>query len=326
MSNPWENPNPYGNPNLNQNKNRPPVPPQTYGSRMWRIWSAFVIKLLVGMGVSVAAVSAYSFFYVSEHYEEAVRAMQSQENMLEMSMGISEQVLKYTTIMEGVSALIVIPILMWMFHKDRKRERIYGVIPNKKAPLYKYPAIIGIAAAMCIGLNNLILIGNLGAMSEGYQNTSEALYSASFGIQILCLGILVPIAEELVFRGLMFKRMREQAGFMRSAVYISLVFGIFHGNMVQMIYAFILGMLLAWVHEKYGSVKAPILAHIIMNLVSVIATQLNFFGWMAADAMRISLITIGCAALAATMFVVIQRIEEKPDQPDPDGQGNLAAV
>ena len=84
---------------------------------------------------------------------------------------------------------------------------------------------------------------------------------------------MIPICEELVFRGLMFKRMRERSGFLYAAVYSALVFGLFHGNIVQMVYGFILGMLLAYMYEKYGSVKAPIVGHMVMNLFSVLATE-----------------------------------------------------
>ena len=60
------------------------------------------------------------------------------------------------------------------------------------------------ALALCLGLNNLINIGNLGASDEVYTETMNTLYSAALPVQIIALGILVPISEELVFRGLLF--------------------------------------------------------------------------------------------------------------------------
>ena len=131
---------------------------------------------------------------------------------------------------------------------------------NKKAPFWKYGAVIAISAAMCVALNNLIIISNLASISDGYEETSTALYSAPLEMQLLCLVVLIPICEELVFRGLMFKRMRERSGFLYAAVYSALVFGLFHGNIVQMVYGFILGMLLAYMYEKYGYYKDDVKA------------------------------------------------------------------
>ena len=65
------------------------------------------------------------------------------------------------------------------------------------------------ALAMSLGLNNLIIIGNLSAVDASYKTTMNAMYSAPLAIQILCLAVLVPICEEYVFRGLFFRRMEK---------------------------------------------------------------------------------------------------------------------
>lgn len=316
MSNPWEDPNqeqraggephkmPQGMPT------GPVMPPVSKG--IWYAWTPLIIKYLISICVSMAAVMGYTFIYISRHYEETVGAMQDQQDMLDLSLSISERMLQYTTQLEGITALIVIPVILYMFHRDRKNERLAGVIPNRKAPLWKYGAVAGIAAALCVGLNDLILISGISSYSASYQQTSDSLYSAPFGMQLLCLGVLVPISEELVFRGMMFKRLREQSGFMHAAIFSSVVFALLHGNMVQMLYAFATGMMLSYVYEKYGSVKAPATAHVVMNLISVMATRFGLFGWLMEDRLRISVVTVLCGALAAAMFVLIQRIDERP--------------
>ena len=155
----------------------------------------------------------------------------------------------------------------------------------------------------------------------------EVLYTPPLLIQIICLGVLIPVCEELVFRGLMFKRLRARGGYMQAAIYSSVVFSILHVNLVQMIYSFVLGMMLAYIYEKYGSIKAPAAAHVVMNIFSVLATKYELLEWLSADIMRIGIVTVVCAAVAATMFVFIQRIEERPDYPNKPGENeNLAAV
>ena len=85
-------------------------------------------------------------------------------------------------------------------------------------------------------------------------------------------------------------------------------------NLVQMIYGFILGMMLAYVYEKYGSLKAPVAAHMAMNLLSVLATEFGLYSWLMKDKIRIGVITVACATIASTMFVMIRGIEEKPQK------------
>ena len=71
--------------------------------------------------------------------------------------------------------------------------------------------------------------------------------------------------------------------------------------------------MLAYIYEKYGSVKAPILAHVSMNLLSVLATEYRLYEWLAEDMMRLGVVTVVCATVAAAMFTFVQRIEEKPE-------------
>ena len=295
-----------------QNGNTSPMQP-SYGKKFWYLWGPVVIRWVISFAVGIAAMFVYMSVYIYQHPEESASAMRNQQDMMDLSLSISEKMMQYVTQLEGVIALVTIPVMAIWFWYDRRKEKRMGVSVNKKASLWKYAGIILMTAGLCIGLNNLMLLSNLSALSSSYDGTMEALYSSNFIIQLICLGILTPISEELVFRGMVFKRLREQGGFLQAALYSSAVFGFLHMNLVQMLYGFIFGMMLSYVYEKYGSVKAPILAHIVANLISVVFTEYEVFSFITEDIMRIGIVTAGCAALASTMFVLIQRIEEKPD-------------
>lgn len=301
----------------NQPDSRPKQMPETPGRRFWRLWGPILIKWGIGIGVGMIAMAALMMAYMGSHYQtpEALEALMSDQNKM---MAFYEKILKKyiscTTLVEGVTALVTIPVMAILFHKDRKKEKEAGIIPNKKAPLWKYPAVIVMALALSLGLNNLIIIGNLSSVDASYEQTMNAMYSAPLFLQILCLAVLVPISEEYVFRGLFFKRLESNTTFVYAMLYSSLVFGILHINLVQMIYGFILGMMLAYVYEKYGSLKAPVAAHMAMNLLSVLATEFGLYSWLMKDKIRIGVITVACATIASTMFVMIRGIEEKPQK------------
>ena len=310
-------------------------------NRFLRIWGPVLVKWGIGMGVSMLAMMLFESFTILKKSGVDINAVQNMsqvwdviyQNMLDMSKSAelateaAEEMLKYTTPLEGITAFLTIPILMVMFHKDTIREKIAGFVPNKKAALWKYGAIFIMTVAMTLGLNNLIEIGGLMSASEGYEDAMNNLYAASLPLQILCLGILIPICEELVFRGLMFRRLRQGNSFLAAALYSSVVFGFLHANMVQMLYGFILGLTFCYLYEKYGSVKAPVFAHIASNILSVLLTEMKAMEWMAEKPLRIGMITVICASAASTMYILIQRIEEKPDETEKKEQNeNLAAM
>lgn len=305
----------------------PPMTPENYGKRIWHLWGPIVIKWAIAISVSMISSGIFTMMYMVAHQDMSMAAMQSEEQMMNLYDSIMEQFIGFSTAIEGVAAFVTIPVMLVLFHKDRVRERMTGFIPNKKAPLWKYAAGLLMALAMSLGLNNLIIIGNLSDISDSYQATMEAFYASSLPVQIIVLGILMPMSEELVFRGLLFKRLRERGTYLQSALYSALVFGFMHMNLVQMTYGFVLGMMLAYFYEKYGSVKAPIAAHIAMNLLSVFATKFELLDWLIEDHMRIGIVTVACAFVASTMFVLVQRIDERPDVPGTSKENeNLASA
>lgn len=92
-------------------------------------------------------------------------------------------------------------------------------------------------------------------------------YSVPVILGLINYGILQPLEEELVFRGLVYGRMRKYFPAGLSIPFSSLVFGACHGNIVQMLYGFFMGCILAWAFEKYKSLKAPLVLHGGVNAV-----------------------------------------------------------
>ena len=270
---------------------------ESYGKRLWHLWSPLILKMAIGFGVSVLAAGAFTIIFMANNPDLVNQATMDQSKISDLYQQLMGEILQVTTIVEGVAALVTIPVLLVMFHKDRLRERMAGIVPNKKAPLWKYFALILMVLGISLGFNNLVLIGNLSSYDAAYEQTISLLYAAPFAAQIICLGVLVPMCEELVFRGLMFKRLRERAPFWQAALYASAVFAFLHMNMIQMIYGFLLGMVFCYIYEKYGSVKAPVAAHIAVNLLSVFATQFHLFDWLLQEPMRAGVITVVCAAV-----------------------------
>lgn len=102
-------------------------------------------------------------------------------------------------------------------------------------------------------------------VSESFQ-TSTVIQSIVFGI----LGaIVVPIGEEVFFRGFVHNALRNKFGMWASIVISSFVFALAHGNLTQSIAVFFAGLCLAWLYEKSGSLWTPIFAHGLNNGLAI---------------------------------------------------------
>lgn len=283
---------------------------QSYGKRMWSIWGPLVIKYGIACIVSMMGMFIFTGVYIMEQGQtgDVMSLMERTGDMAKVTMEAAERLLDYAVPLEGITAAVTIPVMLFLMYRD-KRKGYAKKDDFHKVSFWKYPAIVVIFGALCLALNNFILLVNLSSYSDTYEETVEILYKPSFAVQIICLGILMPVCEELTYRGLTYRRLRKQTKFLHAAIYSSVIFGITHGNLVQMLYAFAMGMLLSYVYEKYGSVTAPILGHVTANIISVVGTQFQWFDWIFKDVMHVGAVTVICAAVAATIYVWMQKME-----------------
>ena len=85
-------------------------------------------------------------------------------------------------------------------------------------------------------------------------------------ITLIYVILLAPIAEELLFRGLTQKYAERAIGALPSIFFQAAIFGIYHMNLVQGIYAFIFGLLLGFIARKSKALFPCILLHMVINL------------------------------------------------------------
>jgi len=83
------------------------------------------------------------------------------------------------------------------------------------------------------------------------------------------VGVMAPVVEELVFRGLLYRAARSRWGVGGATVITSLFFGIAHWEPWSLFGLVGLGLVMCWLYERTGSLLAPILAHGVHNVLSL---------------------------------------------------------
>jgi len=112
---------------------------------------------------------------------------------------------------------------------------------------------------------------------QALQHTVTWLDRAIIGV--VAIGI-APVAEELLFRGILYPAIR-QAGFPRLAWWgTSLLFAAIHVNLGAFLPLLALALVLAQLYERTGNLLAPITAHVLFNALNFarffyLETQLN---------------------------------------------------
>lgn len=160
-----------------------------------------------------------------------------------------------------------------------------------------------LAASSSIGLNILLTLTGFVQTSAAYQDVAKQQYSVMFGVGAILFGLISPITEEIVFRGLVFNRMRRYYPTAAAIIVSGLLFGAYHGNLVQGLYGTCMGILLAYTYERMRSFLIPCLFHAVANLMVYTLAQ--------NVALHTRLFTTsGCIVLLVVSVVCILVIEK----------------
>lgn len=109
----------------------------------------------------------------------------------------------------------------------------------------------------------------------GTENQLEEMtVNTSLGVNILFVGILAPIFEELFYRKVIIDRLHRY-GDLPAILLSGLAFGLVHGNLNQVFYATAIGMLLGYIYVRTGSVLYTISIHSAFNMIGgVFSTEI----------------------------------------------------
>ena len=205
----------------------------------------------------------------------------------------------------SVTALLVLPVLIWMYRSDAAKgmhsnksicrfggaqqedcrsqntQGTAAVKTNRRGKdIRKTAYLIGILVLCAVsgGILNLLWSGILQQLriQDHFSNAvQEQLFAGQAMVQLLGLGVLVPLAEELIFRGLIYTRIRKRIPAGAAIFFSALLFALFHGNVIQMIFAFPLALILAWLYERSGWFACPLAFHMGANLTAIVLNLLS---------------------------------------------------
>lgn len=199
-----------------------------------------------------------------------------------------------------VCGAATIPFILSFYRQDKEiAQTVYGspACGEKKRVGIQMcrTVILSIAAGAMLGMavNNLIAMTPLMQVSQGFAEANDAFFAGKVLYELLGSCLLIPIAEELLYRGVVFRRLQMFLGLLPAICLSAVIFGAMHVNLVQFLYAGILGLLLAYLFAATGKLYAPVLAHIAANTAAVVRQETGWLDFAYAPTAA----GIGCSLL-----------------------------
>jgi CAAX protease family protein len=136
-------------------------------------------------------------------------------------------------------------------------------------------AEVRFALSAALGLWVLSILANLVSISIFGPNPQPLVVSFSehrgaeaMALDLLTGALVAPLSEETLYRGVVFAGLAQYVPFLPAALISGLLFAIPHGIGV-LAPILVLGTGLAWIYSRTGTLWAPILAHAVINAISL---------------------------------------------------------
>ena len=136
-----------------------------------------------------------------------------------------------------------------------------------------------------------------------HYTTQSATPSERTAVAWLSALIVAPLAEEIVFRGLLYPSLKRATTAVPAALLVSVLFGAVHGTLLWGMYTCLLSLLAIWLMHRTGSLWTAILFHAAFNLCGQLPAFFpSAWGWLDAAYLWI------CAAVFFLSGVLLMRL------------------
>lgn len=215
---------------------------------VWNIWQALFIVALVTL------------------IEFPLGWLNTPKNLNEMA-----GLLNFLIVGFGDVAIYFLIIVIFMYLIRRPFSDLGFVKPAKR--FIGLGFIVGILLFVGIGyLGNYLthIVGTPPPQSFAVA-VSGLNYPWEFALLLLLGGVVAPIKEEMLFRGLIYPPLRQTHGRIKGMLLTGLFFAALHFDLVRFIPLFLGGVVLAWLYERSESIWPAVIAHGTWNILMAVA-------------------------------------------------------
>jgi len=270
---------------------------------------AFILPLLTAIVIQYIVVIALNLIYMGVlGFRSAIeKSYAGGETSSEVLDNLSSTMSQSTIYLFSVIAIIVCGVVFFFWY----RQETCGEVRGKLGKLFTKKNIV---LFILLGIGCQFFVSGIMGMIqpyftktfENYTETIESLFSGKDIIVLLLLVFVAPVAEELIFRGMILHRANSMMPFLEANLMQAVLFGVYHGNIVQGIYATALGFLLGLVYRKFNTIYAPIFLHMIVNASSLLMLLLPKAGFV-----NIILVITGGVLAGAAIRILMPFHSEK---------------
>lgn len=169
-----------------------------------------------------------------------------------------------------IAVIITLPVYILIFRSRKLNFLTFCRFKNIKIKGIGHLGLLGVSVSLMLcGILNMLPIEK---WFPDYNKVIDAALNSNPNILVILLitGILIPVFEEVLFRGIIYGELKSKIPVTAAIIIQAAIFGIYHMNLLQGMYAFAFGIIFALVYEWFGTIWASVTVHIFINSTSTI--------------------------------------------------------
>lgn len=169
-------------------------------------------------------------------------------------------------LLQGISNIFTFIVLCPLYISFKRKYDVKLKPFSFGTCLYMIP----LAFSICVIGN--VLVDYIPRATENIVTTEVYKLAEEYNIflTLFIVSVLIPIIEELIFRGFFFDAVKLISNDIIAIVFTSIAFAIAHVDFRQALYALFAGLFLAYIRYKYRRLIYTILLHLLMNLTTIV--------------------------------------------------------
>lgn len=168
-------------------------------------------------------------------------------------------------------AMVFVPAFLFALFSKEKLNTVYGFHKIKISSVFMIILFTFLMTPMTAVINaiSMLFVDNTVASMSSYIMEMPMI------VMVLAMGVIGPISEEMVFRGVVFNGYKRSGNTVCAILFSALLFGLMHMNFNQAAYAIFLGIVMAVVVEATGSLWGSAIFHMTVNIQSIVVMYMS---------------------------------------------------
>jgi len=189
---------------------------------------------------------------------------------------LSETMLRFALTLLSMGLATGLAVALWFIQAQARQRTL--------VPMFRGSTLLrdlALGAGFCLAVLPLVFccervgcllieaLGGTVSVQDIVQEILDEDSATALGLALIFVLVGAPLFEEMLFRGFLFHALRRALGVWPSALLSAAIFTAIHGNLYATLPLFVLGVALALLYERNGSLLAPMAAHATFNAVNV---------------------------------------------------------